>query len=94
MKTYVIRAERKVVGYYTINCKSLEEAKAQARYQMAVSPKTVTEYEKQEEIILPKEPMFIESTNEFTGKKYQRPNYKLTDKELEEFNKHRRRNED
>ena len=48
MKTYVIRAERKLVGYYTIKCKSLEEAKAQAKYQMAVSPKTVTEYEKQQ----------------------------------------------
>ena len=68
MKTYVIRAERKLVGYYTIKCKSLEEAKAQAKYQMAVSPKTVTEYEKQEEIILPEESMVIQPYNEFTNK--------------------------
>jgi len=68
MNTYIIRAERKLVGYYTIKCKSLEEAKAQAKYQMAVSPKTVTEYEKQEEIILPKEAQVIQTFNEFTGK--------------------------
>jgi hypothetical protein len=68
MKTYMIRAERKLVGYYNIKCKSLEEAKAQAKYQMAVSPRTVTEHEKQEEIILPQEPMTTQAHNEFTGK--------------------------
>ena len=68
MKTYVIRAERKLVGYYTIKCKSLEEAKAQTKYQMAVSPKTVTEYEKQEEIVLPEKAQEIQTFNEFTGK--------------------------
>tara|TARA_A100000172_G_C3029194_1_gene106002 strand:- start:895 stop:1116 length:222 start_codon:yes stop_codon:yes gene_type:complete len=68
MNTYIIRAERKLIGYYTIKCKSLEEAKAQAKYQMAVSPRTVTEYEKQEEIILPQESMVIQTHNEFTGK--------------------------
>ncbi len=68
MKTYMIRAERKLVGYYNIKCKSLEEAKAQAKYQMAVSPKTVTEWEKQEEIILPEESMVIQPYNEFTNK--------------------------
>jgi len=68
MNTYIIRAERKLVGYYTIKCKSLEEAKAQAKYQMAVSPKTVTEWEKQEEIVLPRESMVIQPYNEFTNK--------------------------
>lgn len=69
MKTYIIRAKKTQVGYYTIKCKSLEEAKAQAKYQMAVSPKTVTEHEKQEEIILPQEPMVVRTLNEFTDKK-------------------------
>ena len=69
MKTYMIRAERKLIGYYNIKCKSLEEAKAQAKYQMAVSPKTVTEYEKQEEIILPQEPMVVQQHNEFIKEK-------------------------
>jgi len=64
----MIRAERKLVGYYNIKCKSLEEAKAQAKYQMAVSPKTVTEWEKQEEIVLPQESMVIQPYNEFTDK--------------------------
>ncbi len=68
MKTFIIRAERTLVGYYTIKTKSLEEAKAQAKYQMAVSPRTVTEHEKQEEIILPQEPMTTQAHNEFTGK--------------------------
>ena len=68
METYIIRCEKTEVGYYRIKCKSLEEAKAQAKYQMAVSPKTVTEYEKQEEIILPQESMVIQPYNEFTDK--------------------------
>jgi len=68
MKTYMIRCEKTSIGYYNIKCKSLEEAKAQAKYQMAVSPKTVMENEKCEEIILPKESMVIQPYNEFTGK--------------------------
>tara|TARA_A100000172_G_scaffold79686_2_gene67330 strand:+ start:1423 stop:1644 length:222 start_codon:yes stop_codon:yes gene_type:complete len=68
MKTFIIRAERKLIGYYSIKAKSLEEAKRQAKYQMAVSPKTVTEWEKQEEIILPQESIVIQPYNEFTGK--------------------------
>ena len=68
MKTYMIRCEKTSIGYYNIKCKSLEEAKAQAKYQMAVSPKTVTEWEKQEEIILPQESMVIQPYNEFTNK--------------------------
>ena len=69
MKTYIIRCEKKEVGYYHIKCKSLEEAKRQASYQMAVRPNTVTEYEKQEEIILPQEPMVIKAYNEFIKEK-------------------------
>ena len=68
MDTYIIRAERTLVGYYTIKTKSLKEAKAQAKYQMAVSPRTVIEHEKQEEIILPQKPMVIQTHNEFTDK--------------------------
>jgi len=68
MKTYMIRCEKTSIGYYNIKCKSLEEAKAQAKYQMAVSPKTVTEWEKQEEIILPQESIVIQPYNEFTNK--------------------------
>ena len=67
MKTYVIRGERTSIGYYTIKCKSLEEAKRQAKYQMDVSPKTVLQEEKYEEIILP-ETMEVEWYNQFTGK--------------------------
>ena len=35
---------------------------------MAVSPNTVTEYEKQEEIVLPEKAQEIQTFNEFTGK--------------------------
>ena len=65
MKTYVIRAERKVIGYYHIKTKSLEEAKRQASYQMDVNPQNCIEEEKYEEVIVKKEPMLIESYNEF-----------------------------
>ncbi len=65
MKVYNIRAERQQVGYYSIKCKSLEEAKRQALYQMDVSPKTVIEFEKCTEIILPEEAQVIEPHNEF-----------------------------
>ena len=68
MKTYVIRAERKVIGYYHIKCKSLEEAKRQASYQMDVNPQNCLEEEKYEEVNVGREPMVIESYNEFTGK--------------------------
>ena len=65
MKTYVIRAERKTIGYYHIKTKSLEEAKRQASYQMDVNPQNCIEEEKYEEVIVKKEPMLIESYNEF-----------------------------
>tara|TARA_A100000172_G_C2949747_1_gene78678 strand:- start:257 stop:466 length:210 start_codon:yes stop_codon:yes gene_type:complete len=65
MKVYNIRAERQQVGYYSIKCKSLEEAKRQALYQMAVNPKTVIEFEKCTEIILPEEAQVIEPHNQF-----------------------------
>tara|TARA_R100000781_G_scaffold60916_1_gene38924 strand:+ start:3130 stop:3414 length:285 start_codon:yes stop_codon:yes gene_type:complete len=69
MKTYIIRAEKKAIGYYTIKAKSLEEAKAQAMYQMAVRPTTAMETSTCDEIKLPKESMVIdEDYLEFTGK--------------------------
>ena len=69
MKTYVIRAERKTVGYYTIKCKSFEEAKRQASYQMDVNPQRCTKEENYDEIVLPEKPMVIESYNEFIKEK-------------------------
>jgi len=68
MKTYMIRVEKTQVGYYNIKCKSLDEAKAQAEYQMAVSPKETVEFIKCEEVITRREPMVIESYNEITDK--------------------------
>lgn len=68
MKTYIIRAERKTIGYYNIKCKSLEEAERQASYQMDVNPQECLREEKYEEVITRREPMVIESYNEFTGK--------------------------
>ena len=65
MKTYVIRAERRVVGYYHIKTKSLEEAQKQASYQMDVNPQNCIEEEKQEEVIVKREPMVVEPYNEF-----------------------------
>ena len=65
MKTYVIRAERKVVGYYHIKTKSLEESKRQASYQMDVNPQNCIEEEKYEEVIVKREPMLVEPYNEF-----------------------------
>ena len=65
MKTYIIRAERKTIGYYHIKTKSVEEAKRQASYQMDVNPQNCIEEEKYEEVIVKKEPMLIESYNEF-----------------------------
>mgnify|MGYP007073184347 FL=1 len=69
MKTYMIRAERKVIGYYHIKTKSFEEAKRQASYQMDVNPQNCLEEEKYEEIVLPEKPMLIEPYNEFIKEK-------------------------
>lgn len=69
MNTYIIRAEKKLVGYYVVKTKSLEEAKAQALYQMAVRPTTVVETASCDEIKLPEESMVIdEDYLEFTDK--------------------------
>ena len=54
MKTYTIRVEKTQVGYYNIKCKSLEEAESQAKYQMAVNPKETMQFDKCEEVTLPK----------------------------------------
>ena len=69
MKSYMIRAERKTIGYYHIKCKSLEEAKRQASYQMDVNPQNCLEEEKYEEVVVGREPMVIESYNEFIKEK-------------------------
>ena len=69
MKTYIIRAARKTIGYYHIKTKSLEEAKRQASYQMDVNPQNCIEEETYEEVIVKKEPMLIESYNEFIKEK-------------------------
>ena len=65
MKTYMIRAERKIIGYYHIKTKSFEEAKKQASYQMDVNPQRCMREEKYDQIVLPEEPMIIEPYNEF-----------------------------
>ena len=69
MKSYMIRAERRVIGYYHIKTKSLEEAKRQASYQMDVNPQNCIEEEKYEEIIVKREPMVVEPYNEFIKEK-------------------------
>ena len=65
MKSYMIRAERRVIGYYHIKTKSLEEAKRQASYQMDVNPQNCIEEEKYEEVVVKREPMVVEPYNEF-----------------------------
>tara|TARA_R110002020_G_scaffold221523_2_gene429579 strand:+ start:561 stop:785 length:225 start_codon:yes stop_codon:yes gene_type:complete len=69
MKTYTIRVEKTQVGYYNVQCKSLEEAKAQAEYQMTVNSQMTIHFDKCEEINLPKESMIIDQDYlEFTNK--------------------------
>tara|TARA_R100000654_G_C2639351_1_gene121420 strand:+ start:287 stop:511 length:225 start_codon:yes stop_codon:yes gene_type:complete len=72
MKTYMIRAEKKLIGYYHIKTKSFEEAKRQASYQMDVNPQRCMKEEKYDEIVLPEEPIVIEPYNEFTDKEWQK----------------------
>lgn len=43
MKIYNIRAEKKQIGYYSIKAKSLEEAKAQAMFQLQVGSTVAVE---------------------------------------------------
>ena len=79
MKTYVIRAERKTIGYYHIRTKSLEEAQRQASYQMDVNPQNCIEEEKYEEVVVRKEPMVVEPYNEFIKEKSNGSREKCTD---------------
>lgn len=69
LKSYMIRAERRTIGYYHIKTKSLEEAKRQASYQMDVNPQNCIEEEKYEEVIVGRQPMVIEEYNEFIKEK-------------------------
>ena len=69
VKSYMIRAERRTIGYYHIKTKSLEEAKRQASYQMDVNPQNCIEEEKYEEVIVGRQPMVIEEYNEFIKEK-------------------------
>ena len=54
MKTYVIRCEKTQIGYFSFKCRSINEAKAQAKYQMAVNPKQTIQFDKCEEVKIPK----------------------------------------
>jgi hypothetical protein len=60
MKTYNIRCEKTQIGYYNVQCKSLEEAKTQAEYQMAVNPQSTIKLDKCEEVVMPPESMVID----------------------------------
>ncbi len=68
MKTYMIRVEKTQVGYYSIKCKSLEEAESQAKYQMAVNPKETMQFDKCEQVKLPKVHVVDKDYLEITGK--------------------------
>jgi len=73
MKTYHLRVTKKQVKYCSVTAKSLEEAIAQADYQMLVNPPTeidgtIKEIKSYELVELPNEPMVIEPYNELTGK--------------------------
>ena len=68
MKTYSIRVEKTQVGYYSIKCKSLEEAESQAKYQMAVNPKETMQFDKCEEVKMPKVQIIDRDYLEITDK--------------------------
>ena len=73
MKTYHLRVTKKQVKYCSVTAKSLEEAVAQAEYQMLVNPTkeidgTIKEIKSFELVDLPIEPIVVESYNEFVGK--------------------------
>ncbi len=69
MKIYNIRCEKTQIGYYSVECKSLEEAKAQAEYQMAVNPQSTINLDKCEEVAMPPKSMIIDTDClEFTDK--------------------------
>tara|TARA_R110000751_G_scaffold55703_1_gene119479 strand:+ start:574 stop:786 length:213 start_codon:yes stop_codon:yes gene_type:complete len=67
MKIYNIRAENKQIGYYSIKAKSLEEAKAQALYQLQV--KSTVAVEICESVEIPSKVIVIDHEYlELTGK--------------------------
>ena len=73
MKTYHLRVTKTKVKYCSVTAKSLEEAIAQADYQMLVNPPTeidgtIKEIKSYELVDLPNESMVIEPYNELTGK--------------------------
>jgi len=70
MKTYNLRVTKKQIKYCSVTAKSLEEAVAQADYQMLVNPPieidgTIKEIKSYELVELPDKPMVIEPYNEF-----------------------------
>ena len=74
MKTYNLRVTRKIVKYCSFTTKSLEEAVAQADYQILVNPPkeidgTVKEIKSYELVELPDKPMVVEPSNEFIKEK-------------------------
>ena len=74
MKTYNLRGTRKIVKYCSVTTKSLEEAVAQADYQILVNPPkeidgTVKEIKSYELVELPDKPMVVEPSNEFIKEK-------------------------
>ena len=74
MKTYNLRVTRKIVKYCSVTTKSLEEAVAQADYQILVNPPkeidgTVKEIKSYEVVELPDKPMVVEPSNEFIKEK-------------------------
>ena len=74
MKTYHLRVTKKQVKYCSVTAKSLEEAIAQADYQILVNPTTeidgtIKEIKSYELVELPDKPMLIEPYNEFIKEK-------------------------
>ena len=70
MKTYNLRVTKKQLKYCSVTAKSLEEAIAQADYQILVNPTTeidgtIKEIKSYELVELPDKPMVIEPYNEF-----------------------------
>tara|TARA_Y100001972_G_scaffold104017_1_gene130703 strand:- start:87 stop:320 length:234 start_codon:yes stop_codon:yes gene_type:complete len=70
MKTYNLRVTKKQIKYCSVTAKSLEEAIAQADYQILVNPTTeidgtIKEIKSYELVELPDKPMVIEPYNEF-----------------------------
>ena len=74
MKTYNLRVTKKQIKYCSVTAKSLEEAIAQADYQILVNPTTeidgtIKEIKSYELVELPDKPMLIEPYNEFIKEK-------------------------